>query len=543
MGVQGLLLQKEEGWWRVDLEKVKRKYLQKIPKPPPGSALIGTRTAGPGEIDPPKSPIPGSSSGGTAVAEVEVEDQWLFSLTRRLNALGTGSYKLPEGWQGFDEVSFAFMLKDALSAVGLEPEDLPSEWATVVTKKMKKKKEKMLKLPNVPRVFLGKMYKRSSGPADDEEWEIDIYRRCCNLRADDNFKFTDILEKLPTIPVDHITDVETKTRRGTPPSVSDDEAWTHDIYRRHRNLRSRFDVPTKKEILESRELHKNLPVDEFGLPELPASHHTTFDLEERFQRLKTNPVTPSRGPLPLEFLSGYVDMSKVPDAAHHLDSKRKENKKTRKKAKKRLDREAQMHLAEAKKLMEEAQEIKESIDYCERNPDAYNFAVQVNQKQTIKEEESHTDDTEDFAVSKKKTSTSIPSFAAAMAGVIMNDIEKSNEKAKRDEEAERESRYAADTMFVQWNVGTSRDSSSSDEIGSFTDFAAHIEELPREVDREGGPGRLTTNYRPPPPNSGPSYETRPGPSQPRQLPKPEDGNIRMPYGDVLKSDTSWSLFK
>ena len=132
-----------------------------------------------------------------------------------------------------------------------------------------------------------------------------------------------------------------------------------------------------------------------------------------------------------------------------------------------------------------------------------------------------------------------------MAGVIMNDIEKSNEKAKRDAEAERECRYAADTMFVQWNAGKSRDSSSSDEIGdfSFEDMAAHIEELTAEVNREGGPGRLTTNYRPPPPNNGPSFETQPGPSQPRQLPKPEDGNIRMPYGDVLKSDTSWSLFK
>ena len=84
-----------------------------------------------------------------------------------------------------------------------------------------------------------------------------------------------------------------------------------------------------------------------------------------------------------------------------------------------------------------------------------------------------------------------------------------------------------------------------DEIGdfSFADMAAHIEELTAEVNREGGPGRLTTNYRPPPRNHGPSFETQPGTSQPRQLPKPEDGNIRMPYGDVLRSDASWSLFK
>ena len=125
-----------------------------------------------------------------------------------------------------------------------------------------------------------------------------------------------------------------------------------------------------------------------------------------------------------------------------------------------------------------------------------------------------------------------------MAGVIMKDIEKSNEKTKHDAEAERECRYARDTMFVQWNAGRGRESSSTDEIGSFADFAAHIT---KQVNREGGPGRLTTNYRPP--NSGPSFETQPGPSPPRQLPKPEDDSIRMPNGDVLKSDTAWSLFK
>ena len=97
-------------------------------------------------------------------------------------------------------------------------------------------------------------------------------------------------------------------------------------------------------------------------------------------------------------------MSKVPDvccAPAYLDAKRKEKKKSRKsrkKAKKRLETEAQMHLAEAKKIKEEALEIKEAIDYCQRNPDAYNFAVQVNQKQPIKEEESHTDDTEEKAI-------------------------------------------------------------------------------------------------------------------------------------------------
>ena len=134
-------------------------------------------------------------------------------------------------------------------------------------------------------------------------------------------------------------------------------------------------------------------------------------MKNDFTGLKTDPVTLSGSEIPLEYLPGYVDMSKVPDvccAAHYLDLKRKEKKKKRKKAKKRLQTEAQMHLEEAKKLMEEALEIKEAIDYCERKPDAYNFAVKVNQKQPIKEEESHTDDSEDSAISKKKPLVVLP---------------------------------------------------------------------------------------------------------------------------------------
>ena len=108
----------------------------------PSEQLPESGAAGHGESEhPPKSPIPGTSSGGAAVTDVEVEDeeQWLFSLTRRLNALGPIPYKLPEGWQDFDENSYTLMLHDALHAVGLEPQDLPSEWSTVVTKKTKKK--------------------------------------------------------------------------------------------------------------------------------------------------------------------------------------------------------------------------------------------------------------------------------------------------------------------------------------------------------------------------------------------------------------------
>ena len=115
---------------------------------------------GPSE-HPPKFPIPGTSSGGAAVtvpqyADSEDEEQWLFSLTRRLEALGPIPYKLPEGWVDFDDTSFTLMLHDALHAVGLEPDDLPSEWTTLVTKKTIK--VQMPKLPKVPRLFLGKMF-------------------------------------------------------------------------------------------------------------------------------------------------------------------------------------------------------------------------------------------------------------------------------------------------------------------------------------------------------------------------------------------------
>ena len=110
------------------------------PEQPPKS-----EAAGHGESEhPPISPIPGTCSGGAAVADVKVEDnedndEWLFSLTKRLDALGPIPYQLPEGWQDFDEVSYTLMLHDALHAVGLEPEDLPSDWSTVVTKKNEEK--------------------------------------------------------------------------------------------------------------------------------------------------------------------------------------------------------------------------------------------------------------------------------------------------------------------------------------------------------------------------------------------------------------------
>ena len=127
------------------------------------------------------------------------------------------------------------------------------------------------------------MYKRNYGPADEEEWDIDVFWRCSNLCVDDTWKYTDVLDKLPALPVDDIDDVKTKKRGGTPPSDSDDVGWTRHLYRRQRHLTSRFDVPTKAEKEASRQLRQNLPVDELNLPVLtglPVLPDTAFDLEE-----------------------------------------------------------------------------------------------------------------------------------------------------------------------------------------------------------------------------------------------------------------------
>ena len=92
----------------------------------------------------------------------------------------------------------------------------------------------------------------------------------------------------------------------------------------------------------------------------------------------------------------------------------------------------------------------------------------MNKKQPIEKEQCYTEDTEEKEKKNEKKS-SISSFAAAMMGVIMGDIEKGNEKAKHDAEAEREHRYASDTSFVQSNASMGRQSGV---IGSFVAFWA-----------------------------------------------------------------------
>ena len=101
-----------------------------------------------------------------------------------------------------------------------------------------------------------------------------------------------------------------------------------------------------------------------------------------------------------------------------MGAKKKEAKKKTNKVKKQLKKEADRHDAVAKKKKEKAEELRQSIDYCERKPEALQFAIDVNKKQPIEKEQCYTEDTEEKE-KKKEKKTSISSFAAAMVGVIM----------------------------------------------------------------------------------------------------------------------------
>ena len=112
-------------------------------------------------------------------------------------------------------------------------------------------------------------------------------------------------------------------------------------------------------------------------------------------------------------------------------------------------------------------------------------------------------------------------------GVIMTDIKKGNEKAKRDTEAERALRYASDTSFVLLRASTGRQSGV---IGGFEAFGA--------VAMAISEGSFCED------NSGTRQPERERPYRPPPPPPPKRGdNIRMPYGDVLKSDAAWNIFK
>ena len=106
-----------------------------------------------------------------------------------------------------------------------------------------------------------------------------------------------------------------------------------------------------------------------------------------------------------------LDLANIPGAvptwcveARKKEAKKiqKEAKKKSKKVKKQLKKEADRHDAVAKKK-EKAQELRESIDYCERKPEALQFAIDVNKKQPIEKDQCHTEDTEKEEKKEKKT--------------------------------------------------------------------------------------------------------------------------------------------
>ena len=300
------------------------------------------------------------------------------------------------------------------------------------------------------------------------------------------------------------------------------------------------------------------------VPSFPGFHDPIDDLTDHFNKVFLDtPVTPCANDETLasgEILNKglevkrndirELDLQKVPGTVSPcgVRAKKKEEKKIKneekkisKKVKKELKKEAERHDAVVKQKKEKAEELRQSIDYCERKPEALQFAVDMNKKQPIEKEQCYTDNTEERE-KKKEKNTNTPSFVSAMMGVIMGDIEKGNEKAKHDAEAERECRYASDTSFVQWNASKGRQSSV---IGGFEAFGAAAMAISERTicEDDSGTQQGTTKPR----NWEPCFEAPPGPSPPPppppQLPKPENDNIRMPYGDVLKSDTAWSIFK
>ena len=83
-----------------------------------------------------------------------------------------------------------------------------------------------------------------------------------------------------------------------------------------------------------------------------------------------------------------LDLANIPGAVPTcgVEARKKEAKKKSKKVKKQLKKEADRHDAVAKKKKEKAQELRDSIDYCERKPEALQFAIDVNKKQPIEKE-------------------------------------------------------------------------------------------------------------------------------------------------------------
>ena len=194
-------------------------------------------------------------------------------LTDRIAALGQQSFRLPEGWQNFNEEEFDMLIKDVLAGAGINKSGLPEGWTTVITRK---KRKRIHTLPNAPEFLVGTMYNHPSvqEPEDEWEWELTIRARTHNLTSHDNF---DVLEKLPPIPRNRMFP---ETVPQDVPDDDDDEEWTRIISARIRNLQSRSEILIERDdmvlpviarspdlgLKQSQEM--GLP-DLGGLPEVP----------------------------------------------------------------------------------------------------------------------------------------------------------------------------------------------------------------------------------------------------------------------------------
>ena len=82
------------------------------------------------------------------------EDRLPISLTDRIAALGQQSFRLPEGWQNFNEEEFDMLIKDVLAGAGINKSGLPEGWTMVITRK---KRKCIHTLPNAPEFLVGTM--------------------------------------------------------------------------------------------------------------------------------------------------------------------------------------------------------------------------------------------------------------------------------------------------------------------------------------------------------------------------------------------------
>ena len=170
-----------------------------------------------------------------------------------------------------------------------------------------------------------------------------------------------------------------------------------------------------------------------GLPDLPDLPDHVGDLEECFDNLLID--TPCGNDETLDALTDTpcdndetlvfggipnlgiemnrndipeLDLANVPGAVPPcgVGAKKKKAKKIRKRVKKQLKKEEDRHNAVAKQKKEKAEALSQSIDYCERKPEALQFAIDVNKKQPIEKEQCYTEDTEKKEKKKEKKTVS-----------------------------------------------------------------------------------------------------------------------------------------